>query len=121
MAVPKTAALPLGDAPTRSAERCLDAVSGAGNRGRGRLWLSRVQREALGHERAEFRAKAVSMAVNLALNFGLIPYFGIVGAAAATATSMVAYSVMLELLMRRHVGTSSFIATLGSRAEVPGR
>jgi O-antigen/teichoic acid export membrane protein len=66
----------------------------------------------LGHERAEFRAKAVSVAVNLVLNIGLIPFFGIYGAAIATGTSMVVYSVMLEVLMRRLVGTSSFIATL---------
>lgn len=67
----------------------------------------------LGHERAEFGAKAVSMVINLGLNFGLIPFFGIYGAAIATATSVIAYSVMLELLVRRLVGTSSFIATLG--------
>ncbi len=67
----------------------------------------------LGHERSEFRAKAISMAVNLVLNFSLIPQFGILGAAAATATSIVAYSIILEVLMRRLIGTSSFIGTLG--------
>ena len=66
----------------------------------------------LGHERAEFRAKAASTIINLALNFGLIPWLGIYGAAIATATSMLAYAAMLELLTRRKVGTSSFIATL---------
>ncbi len=66
----------------------------------------------LGHERAEFRAKATSVVINLGLNFGLIPFFGIYGAAIATATSMIVYSLLLEMLMRRLVGTSSFIASL---------
>lgn len=71
----------------------------------------------LGHERSEFRAKALSTIINLVLNFGLIPWFGIYGAAIATATSMLAYAVSLELLTRRLVGTSSFIATLPGAGE----
>jgi O-antigen/teichoic acid export membrane protein len=66
----------------------------------------------LGHERSEFGAKAVSTAVNLGLNLGLIPIFGIYGAAVATATSMAVYALLLEILMRRLVASSSFVATL---------
>ena len=70
----------------------------------------------LGHERLESSAKAMSAVINLALNFGLIPFFGVFGAAIATSASMIAYSVAIEIAMRRLVGTSSFIATLSWRA-----
>ena len=73
----------------------------------------------LGHERAEFGAKAASVVVNVALNFGLIPHFGIIGAATATGASMIVYSVMLEVLMRRRVGMSSFVGTLGRSQSGP--
>ena len=66
----------------------------------------------VGHEYAEFRAKGVSTGLNLALNVCLIPWLGMHGAALATTLSLIAYSVMIELAVRRYVGTSSFIGTL---------
>lgn len=69
-----------------------------------------------GHEYAEFKAKAVSTVINLLLNFALIPWLGLYGAALATSISLIAYSVIIELMVRRYIGTSSFIGTL-KRAE----
>lgn len=66
----------------------------------------------VGHERAEFLAKAGSTVLNLVLNFILIPQLGIHGAALATALSIVVYSITLECLVRKFIGTSSFILTI---------
>lgn len=66
----------------------------------------------VGHERPEFFAKAGSTVLNLGLNFALIPQFGIHGAALATAISVMVYSIVLEVLVRRLIGTSSFILTV---------
>jgi O-antigen/teichoic acid export membrane protein len=52
---------------------------------------------------------AVAFAVNLTLCLILIPHFGIAGAAIATATAVVAESVMLFVVARRRLGLHVFI------------
>ncbi|QDG74555.1 lipopolysaccharide biosynthesis protein [Labrenzia sp. PHM005] len=66
----------------------------------------------VGYEYAEFKAKAVSTGLNLVLNFSLIPWLGMHGAAIATTVSLIVYSIMIELMVRRYLGTSSFIGSL---------
>lgn len=68
-----------------------------------------------GYERQEFFVKAISIFVNIGLNFSLIPYYGIYGAATATAISLIIYSIVVEVLVRKHLGTTSFIATLPAK------
>jgi O-antigen/teichoic acid export membrane protein len=51
--------------------------------------------------------------VNLALNFALIPLFGLVGAAVATAVSMVVETLLLVIAVRRTLGIVSFIGVVG--------
>ena len=58
--------------------------------------------------------------LNIALNLVLIPRFGLEGAAAATAVSLVFASVWLFIAVRRRLGISAFVFTLaGARALGP--
>lgn len=55
----------------------------------------------------------VVFAVNLSLNLILIPTIGLLGAAIATAISMVVEAVLLLMMVRRHLGVISFIGVTG--------
>lgn len=59
-----------------------------------------------GHGRAAMMGFAMSTAVNLALNFALIPRFGLVGAATATATAAVVWAGVLSWRARRLLGVA---------------
>lgn len=59
--------------------------------------------------------------VNLALNFALIPLFGLVGAAVATALSMVVETLLLVIAVRRTLGIVSFIGVVGRLKGLPNR
>jgi len=54
-----------------------------------------------GHEKTLAISFGVAAIVNLALNFLLIPRWGINGAATATATSMIIWNVTLMIIIRR--------------------
>lgn len=57
-----------------------------------------------GHQRQAAKILAVTAAANVALNIGLVPYYGIYGAAGATAFSMIAWNVVMLLYVRRKEG-----------------
>lgn len=60
-----------------------------------------------GHERDAARGIGLSALVNLALNALLIPRWGMNGAAAATAASLITWNVLLALLVHRRLGLHS--------------
>ncbi|MEO0769368.1 MAG: polysaccharide biosynthesis C-terminal domain-containing protein, partial [Cyanobacteria bacterium J06649_4] len=64
-----------------------------------------------GHARYVSTTVTVTAGVNILLNFVLIPRFGVVGAAIATATSTILRNIVLERFVRQKIGihTSVFI------------
>lgn len=60
-----------------------------------------------GHERDEARAVTVAAAVNIVLNFALIPQLGTVGAATATALSFALWRFWLWRLVRQRLDIDS--------------
>jgi O-antigen/teichoic acid export membrane protein len=50
-----------------------------------------------------------AVALNVALNFALIPSYGLMGAAAATAISLTMVSVALFVMAKRRLGLHSFV------------
>lgn len=60
-----------------------------------------------GHERTTARGLAIAAALNIMLNLILIPPFGIDGAAAATAFSLVAWNGMLWYSTQRLIGINT--------------
>ena len=54
---------------------------------------------------------AVALAANLALNVTLIPAWGLLGAATATASAMVVEASLLHIIVRRRLGIVMFIAS----------
>jgi Na+-driven multidrug efflux pump len=53
---------------------------------------------------------AIALAANLGLNIMLIPAWGLLGAATATAGAMVIEAVLLHAVIRRKLGIVMFIA-----------
>ena len=62
-----------------------------------------------GEQRASAAIYAGAFAVNLALCLLLIPRFGLIGAAAATATAIVCESILLFAVAKRRLGLHAFI------------
>lgn len=60
-----------------------------------------------GEERVAARVTVATGVINVALNAGLIPLFGLLGAAAATATANVLWNLSLVLVVKRRLGLSS--------------
>jgi O-antigen/teichoic acid export membrane protein len=58
----------------------------------------------LGHQRACAATFVVSLALNVALNLALIPYFGLIGAALATTISVGARSFALSWVVKSRLG-----------------
>ena len=56
-----------------------------------------------GHEKETLRALAISAILNVVLNALLIPKFGIIGAASATAVSVVLWNVILGIQLYRRL------------------
>jgi O-antigen/teichoic acid export membrane protein len=69
-----------------------------------------------GHERDAARGITVSAITNVALNFILIPLFGMNGAAMATAISMILWNVLLRRAVRQRLGLESMAFKLSLRA-----
>jgi len=63
-----------------------------------------------GWEKASARSYAVALGTNITLNFILIPHFGMLGAAAATAVSTVLLSLQLALIAHYKLGIRAFFA-----------
>jgi O-antigen/teichoic acid export membrane protein len=63
----------------------------------------------LGQRRQCATVYALAFALNLTLCVSLIPRWGIEGAASATATAMVAESIMLYIVAKRRLGFHVFI------------
>ena len=57
-----------------------------------------------GHERDTVWVLGLSAVLNIALNAGLIPLFGMVGAATATATSLLIWNILLSLRVHKRFG-----------------
>lgn len=62
-----------------------------------------------GEQRASAAIYAAAFAANLVLCLILIPRFGLIGAAAATATAIVCESVLLFIVAKRRLGVHAFI------------
>jgi O-antigen/teichoic acid export membrane protein len=62
-----------------------------------------------GQERICALAYGAALAVNLGLNVVLIPLYGLIGAALATALAMVVEAVMLSLIVKRRAGITMFV------------
>jgi O-antigen/teichoic acid export membrane protein len=68
-----------------------------------------------GHQKSCAAAFAAAAAVNIGLNVLLIPRFGLIGAASATAVAMLVETLLIVLMVRRHFG---FFATV-FRSQMP--
>jgi O-antigen/teichoic acid export membrane protein len=62
-----------------------------------------------GHERFVMIATAISTTLNIVLNLVLIPRWNLVGAATATATSMILWNLLLVIGAHRSLGINSTI------------
>ena len=62
-----------------------------------------------GHERICALAYGLALAANVSLNFGLIPEYGLMGAAIATAIAMTLEATLLCLIVRRRVGVTMLV------------
>ncbi len=58
----------------------------------------------LGHQIVCAKVLIGAVVLNIAANFALVPYFGLVGAAAATSFAVIAESILLYLMANRLVG-----------------
>jgi O-antigen/teichoic acid export membrane protein len=73
-----------------------------------------------GHEKVCALAYGVALGANMTLNFALIPHYGLMGAAIATAGAMVLEAVMLSWLVWRRMGFVMFIAARPSVTPAKG-
>lgn len=71
-----------------------------------------------GHERDTAKGMAVAAAVNVVLNVALVPVWGIVGAATATAASMTLWNVLLWWRVRQRLGINSLAFNVSKRTAV---
>ena len=72
-----------------------------------------------GHQKESSRVFAWSAIVNIVLNLGFIPLFGIEGAAIASATTMMLWNVWLHVLVSKRVGVTSSVIGLFLRSKSP--
>ncbi len=68
-----------------------------------------------GNQNVTAVAYGAAAILNIALNLILIPHFGLMGAAASTAISLVCASVWLFLAVRRRLGITAFVFTFGQK------
>ncbi|MCF8469720.1 MAG: GNAT family N-acetyltransferase [Parvibaculum sp.] len=62
-----------------------------------------------GHQNAVAYAYGSAAVANVALNFALVPAFGLMGAAASTAISIVGATVWLAIIVHRRLGITAFV------------
>jgi O-antigen/teichoic acid export membrane protein len=63
----------------------------------------------LGHQSVTAGIYALAFVVNIALNFVLVPWFGLSGAAVATSAALVMESILLFAVAKRRLGLHVFI------------
>jgi O-antigen/teichoic acid export membrane protein len=68
-----------------------------------------------GHERETARGRFVSAALNVLLNLLLVPLWGIIGAAVATAAGLVTWNALLWWAVRKRLGINSLAFNFGWR------
>lgn len=68
-----------------------------------------------GHQKQSLRILITITSLNLALNTALIPAFGVMGAAIATAISVTFWNVLMLRFVRRHLGLDSSILSIFAR------
>jgi O-antigen/teichoic acid export membrane protein len=66
-----------------------------------------------GHERETARGMAVAAASNVVLNLLLVPLWGLLGAAAASAISMIIWNIILWRAVRNRLGINSLAFNFG--------
>lgn len=66
-----------------------------------------------GFERVTLKSIMIAAIINIALNVALIPEYGMLGAAFATAASIMVLNVVLCVLVSRRVGVKAFIMNRG--------
>lgn len=71
-----------------------------------------------GLQRKSAMVYATTWVVNVALNLVLIPAFGVTGAAAASAVSVVLWNVWLVFLVRWHLGVHAAVLPISARGGV---
>jgi O-antigen/teichoic acid export membrane protein len=70
-----------------------------------------------GHERDTMNGMIVAMVVNVGLNLVLAPLYGMAGAAAATATSVLVWNILLrKAVLKRLLIESSALGLKNSRS-----
>jgi O-antigen/teichoic acid export membrane protein len=72
-----------------------------------------------GHERTTALTYTAALLLNICLNLILIPAYGAVGAAIATALSLALASLTLTFAVRKHLGISVFFSLRPARATPP--
>ncbi|MGL4405571.1 MAG: lipopolysaccharide biosynthesis protein, partial [Notoacmeibacter sp.] len=70
-----------------------------------------------GQERICAWAYGAALCVNIALTIVLIPLYGLIGAAIATATAMVVEAVMLSIIVKRRTGILMFVLATPPKVE----
>lgn len=70
-----------------------------------------------GYERDTTKGIAIAAATNIVLNAALIPFFGMIGAAVATAITLVIWNIVLWLMVRHRLGVDS--SSVGLYAHSP--
>lgn len=67
-----------------------------------------------GHQNITSAVYGGAALLNIALNLLLAPHFGLLGAASATATALMAASICLFLIVRRRLGITAFVFASGN-------
>lgn len=67
-----------------------------------------------GHERDAARGVAIAAILNVALNIACVPFFGMEGAALATALSMIVWNLLLWKMVKERLGVNSTAFPIGS-------
>lgn len=65
-----------------------------------------------GHQRQSLHILALATALNLVLNLALIPIYGLIGAAVATATTTMFWNVLMRRFVRSHLGVEASVLVL---------
>ena len=73
-----------------------------------------------GQERICALAYGVALGVNLSLNVFLIPIYGLIGAAIATAFAMAVEALMLSIIVKRRLGFAMFVLAPSSKPGTKG-
>ena len=102
----KVAAAGLGFVASLLLARLLGAA-GYGAYAYAQSWLTLLALTMTGHQRDAAASIGAGAVLNVVLNVALIPGWGLEGAAAATATSMIVWNLLLAVAVRRRLGINA--------------